>query len=113
MKHWCYFLPAFILLSCQQPFEKDDLLGTWDIVSATDLETGEEELPPPDEAYFVEIRTDSIYTQDGWAGAWELEGDSIRIDGIGSVFIKKLTSTDLTVEHSIYMAYRLTLRKRK
>ncbi len=113
MKPCYYFLLPFLLFSCQQPLEKDDLLGTWDIIAAIDLETGEEEWPPADEEAFVEIRTDSIYTSDGLGYAWELDGDSIRIEDIGSVFVRKLTSTDLTVEYNILVEYRLTLHKRK
>ena len=113
MKPCYYFLLPFLLFSCQQPLEKDDLLGTWDMITLTDLETGEEERPQADEEAFVVIRTDSIYSSDGLGYAWELDGDSIRIEDIGAVYIKKLTSEGLTVEYNILSEYRLTLRKRK
>jgi hypothetical protein len=44
MKQIIFILLALILLSCNQNHKKDDLLGIWDVVSSTDIETGEVEL---------------------------------------------------------------------
>lgn len=44
MKQIIFILLALIILSCNQNHKKDDLLGIWDVVSSTDIETGEVEL---------------------------------------------------------------------
>ena len=113
MKQIIFILFAFIILSCNQNHEKGDLLGTWDFISATDIETGEVELPEGDDKGFVEFRLDSLYLSWDDVYTWQIKGDSILIDGLASVYIKEMTSNRLTVEYDFFGAQRLTLSKRK
>jgi hypothetical protein len=114
MKQIIFILLALIILSCSQNHKKDDLMGIWDVVSSTDIETGEVELS---EKEFVEFKLDSIYLISDFevdkVFAWRIEGDSIFLDKDGSVFIKKLTKNELIVEYDFLGKIMLTLKKRK
>ena len=81
MKQIIFILLAFIILSCNQNHKKDDLLGIWDVVSSTDIETGEVELS---EKEFVEFKSDSLYLisdlETVEVFAWQIKGDSIFLD---------------------------------
>ncbi|MFH6768357.1 hypothetical protein V8G56_06395 [Gaetbulibacter aquiaggeris] len=114
MKQIIFILLALIILSCNQNHKKDDLLGIWDVVSSTDIETGEVELS---EKEFVEFKSDSIYLISDFevdkVFAWRIEGDSIFLDKDGSVYIKKLTKNELIVEYGFLGKIQLTLKKRK
>ena len=114
MKKLIFILFAFIILGCNQNFKKKgDLLGTWDVVSSTDIETGEIELPESDNLEFVEFKSDSLYFGSDIVFAWRIEGDSIFLDEDGSVYIKELTVNNLTVEYDFFGKIQLVLNKRK
>jgi len=113
MKQIIFILSAFIILGCNQNYKKDDLLGTWDIVSSTDIETGEVSLPESDDAEFVEFKSDSLYLGSDIVYAWRIKGDSIFLDEDGSVYIKELTTNNLTVEYDFLGKIQLVLNKRK
>ena len=114
MKQIIFILLAFIILSCNQNHKKDDLLGIWDVVSSTDIETGEVELS---EKEFVEFKSDSLYLisdlETVEVFAWQIKGDSIFLDESGSAYIKELTNDNLTVEYDFFGKIQLTLKKRK
>jgi len=113
MKQIVLILLAFIILSCDQKPKKDDLLGIWDVLSSTDIETGEVELP---EKGFVEFKSDSLYISDletVEVFAWQIKGDSIFLDKSGSAYIKEWTNDNLTVEYDFLGKIQLTLKKRK
>ncbi len=112
MKNSLLLFVLFIVVSCNRTADKTELPGTWDMVSVTDLETGEVTLPPEGEEAYFEITADSIFSTEGDAYAWQLEGDSIILDKVGSVFIAELTSNDLTVEFDFFGMTRLILKKR-
>ena len=118
MKKLIFILFAFIILGCNQNFKKKgDLLGTWDVVSSTDIESGEVELPESDNLVFVEFKSDSLYLISDFevnqVFAWQIEGDSIFLDEDLSVYIKELTTNNLTVEYDFFGKIQLTLKKRK
>ena len=117
MKQIIFILLALIILSCNQNHKKDDLLGIWDVVSSTDIETGEVELSEKEFVEFVEFKSDSIYLISDFevdkVFAWRIEGDSIFLDKDGSVYIKKLTKNELIVEYDFLGKIQLTLKKRK
>jgi len=119
MKQIIFVLSAFILLGCNQNHKKDDLMGTWDWVSSTDLETGEVDFFDGDKyAEFVEIKSDSIYV---WLDLdrhndtpWRIEGDSIFLDDFNiSLYIKELSQNALIVEYDYYGKTLFNLKKRK
>jgi len=114
MKQLIFILFSFIILSCNQNHKKDDLLGTWDFVSSTDIETGEITLPESDDAEFVEFKSDSLYLSSDIVFAWQIKGDSIFLDEFGSVYIKELTGDKLIVEYDFFFGEaRVTFRRRK
>jgi len=113
MKQIIFILFAFIILSCNQNHKKDHLLGTWDVVSSTDIETGEISLPESDDAEFVEFKSDSLYLGSDIVFAWRIKGDSIFLDELGSVYVKELTPVKLIVEYDFLGKVQLTLKKRK
>ena len=114
MKQLILSLLTFTLLSCNHHYKKDDLIGIWDVVSATDVETGEVELQKKES---VEIKTDSLYLISDLevqrVFAWRIEGDSIIIGDVGSVYINELTANNLIVEYDFIGKTQLTLIKRK
>jgi hypothetical protein len=118
MKKLIFILFAFIILGCNQNFKKKgDLLGTWGVVSSTDVESGEVELPESDNLVFVEFKTDSLYLISNFevdqVFAWRIEGDSIFLKEGGSAYIKELTNDELIVEYDFLGKIQLTLKKRK
>jgi hypothetical protein len=121
MKQIIFILLACIILSCNQNHKKDDLLGIWDVVSLTDIETGEVELLENVTKEFVEFKSDSLYLISDFevdkVFAWRIEGDSIFLDEDGSVYIsgyiKELTANNLTVEYDFLGKTQLVLNKRK
>ena len=112
---------AFIILGCNQNLKKDDLMGTWDVVSETDIETGKVRFPESDELFFVEFKSDSLYLSPDLSAsadnvAWRIEGDSIFInDDEDAVYITELTDNELTVEYGFLSKrkYLVKLKKRK
>ena len=114
MKQIIFILLTFIILSCKQNHKKDDLLGIWDVVSSTDIETGEVELSVKE---YVEFKSDSVYLISDFGSdkvfAWRIEGDSIFLDEDSSGYIKELTANNLTVEYDFFGKTQLVLNKRK
>jgi len=88
-------------------------LGTWNVVSSTDIESGEVELLESDNLEFVEFKSDSLYLGFDEVFAWRIEGDSIFLKEGGSVYIKELTKNELTVEYDFLGKIQLTLKKKK
>ncbi|WP_370479035.1 hypothetical protein [Tamlana flava] len=119
MKKLILILFAFIILGCDQNLKKKGvLLGTWDAISATDIETGEVSFPESDELAFVEFKSDSLYlSPDLSLGdkvfAWRIEGDSIVLFDEGNVYIKELTKNKLVVEYDFFGKTQLNFKKRK
>lgn len=82
-------------------YEKFDLLGTWEAVSETDLETGEVYEFQDDDKMIVEIKFDSLAPYGDQVYAWEIEKDSILVYANGwpwSFNIKELTESELIIE---------------
>lgn len=117
MKQLIFYPLAFILLSCAQNFKKDDLLGIWDVVSSTDIETRKVELSENGNKEYVEFKSDSLYLfsdlDSDTVFAWHIEGDSIFLDESSSVYIKKFTKNELIVEYDFLDKIQLKLKKRK
>lgn len=117
MKKLIFVLIAFMILGCNQNLKKKgDLLGRWDWVSSTDIETGEVDLFDGDSLEFVEIKSDTIYLMLGLdidaVYPWRIEGDSIFLDDdYMSFYIKELTKNELVVEYDGKKLF--TLKKRK
>ncbi len=57
-------LSAIILLGCKHNYKKRDLLGTWDVVSSIDIESGEITFLEEDDDGFVNIGKDKWYEGD-------------------------------------------------
>jgi len=113
MKHTIVFLFAITILGCNENYKKGDLLGTWDVVSATDIKTGKVEFPETEDSEFVEIKSDSLYLGSDNAIAWRIVGDTIFLNEADSVYIKKWTNDTLIVEYDFFGKTLLTLKKRK
>lgn len=100
MKQILIILSFVIISGCATKYVASDLIGTWEAVSMTDLETGKIALPEIDfDRYVVEIRPDSLKEYEGDTYAWKLEGDSIFVSFF-SFYIKDLDSEYLTVVHN-------------
>lgn len=124
MSKLIFILLAFLILGCNPNHKEKTLLGTWDFVSSTNLETGEVDFPEDDED-FVEFRIDSIFVSPTSMYAWKIKGDSIILEGIPKFFdsgfysipfyIKELTSNKLTVDfdEGAGSIGRFILKKRK
>lgn len=117
MKKLIFILFAFIILGCNQNLKKKgELLGIWDVVSSTAIETGEVELLENVTKEFVEFKSDSLYLISDFevdkVFAWQIKGDSIFLDEFGSVYIKELTKNELIVEYDFLGKIQLTLKKR-
>ncbi|WP_242086477.1 lipocalin family protein [Aestuariivivens sediminis] len=118
MKQIIIVLSAFILLSCNQNHKKEDLLGTWDIVSSIDIETGEvEEFPESDEELLAEFKSDSLYLIENSnptnVFSWRINRDTLFLNEADTVYIKELTADKLVVEYDFIGMIRLELKKRK
>jgi hypothetical protein len=113
MKHFIVFLFAITILGCNENYKKGDLLGTWDFVSTTNIETGKVELPENEDSVFVEIKSDSLYLDSYDTIAWRIVGDSVFLVAADSVYIKKLTNDTLIVEYDFFGKTLLTFKKRK
>lgn len=117
MKRILFFLLAFMIVSCNQNPNKEYLLGVWDIVSSTDIETGQVDFSENDNKEFVEFKSDSIYLISDVGSdtvfAWRSVGDSIFLDEYFSIYIKELTKNKLTVEYDFLGKNQITLKKRK
>ncbi len=122
MKQIIFILFAITIIGCNSNHKTGDLLGTWDCISSTDIKTEEISLPEGDESLIVEFRRDSFIipsllidslfiTKNSYG--WKIKGDSILIEGLGSVYIKELTPSSLTVEMDFSGEQRLTFRKIK
>ena len=119
MTRLTFLLFVIIVLGCKPNDEKSDLiLGTWDCVSALDMETQEILLPENDEKLFAEFKIDSLYLsdKDGYIDwriyAWHIKEDSLFLDGLGSIYIKELSKNNLIVEHELFGKQRLEFIKK-
>jgi hypothetical protein len=113
MKNLIFILLAFILIACNKNLKKKDtIIGTWEVVSIIDIETGEVELQESDNLAFVEVKSDTIYLSSDKAFAWRIEGDSIFLDEFGSVYIKELSKNRIIVEYNFLGKTRLILKKK-
>lgn len=102
MKQVIIILFAIIISEGNQKYKKSDLIGAWEAVSITELETGEIELLEDEfDKFVVEVRLDSIYLYEDDVYAWKIEGDSIIVDW-ASFYIKELTSNNLTLVQYVY-----------
>jgi len=119
MRKLLFILFVFIILGCNQNLKKKGLLlGTWDVVSETDIETGKVRFPESDDLWFVEFKSDSIYVSSNpnEGAAWRIEGDSIFIDDDKVPFyIKELSQNTLIAEYGFLSKrkFLITLNKRK
>ena len=115
MKNIIFILLVFTIIGCKQSHHRDNLIGTWDWVSSTDIETGEVELYDGDDSEFVEFKSDSLYLIPDKVFAWRIEGDSIFLDDdYLSVYIKELSNNALIVEFVLWGGKeQMTLKKRK
>jgi len=105
---------ALMILGCNQNLKKNfDIIGTWDVVSTTNIETGEVLLPESNHKDFVEFKSDSLYLSSGEVFAWSIEGDSIFLEKSGAAYIKTLTKKELIVEYNFLSKIQLTLKRRK
>ncbi|WP_027138025.1 hypothetical protein [Gaetbulibacter saemankumensis] len=115
MKQILSFLLVFTIIGCNSNYKKGDLLGTWELVSLIDIETGDVEWEKIDKSEFVLFRSDSLYlisdTNSDKVFAWQIMGDSIVLDEMGSVYIKELTVDKLIVEYDFFGMTRLELKK--
>jgi len=117
MKQIFFVLSALILFSCNLNHKKDDLMGTWDVVSSINIETGEVEFTENDDELLAVFKSDLLYlieksdTTDVFS--WRIKGDSIILDKEGPVYIKELTANKLVVEYDVLGIIRLELKKRK
>ena len=118
MKKPLIILLAFIFLGCNQHYKKKDLLGTWDIVSSIDIESGEVEFLKGDDEMAAVFKSDSLYLFDNYDSdkyfAWRIKGDSLILeDGIRyfNIYIKELTKDKLVVEYDFLGIVRLELKK--
>jgi len=117
MKQIFFVLIAFMLLGCNQNHKKEDLLGTWDIVSSIDIETGEVEFPDNEDELSVVFKSDSLYlienshtTKDFF---WRINRDMLFLNEADTVYIKELTADKLVVEYDFLSKTGLELKKRK
>lgn len=113
MKRLIFILFSIIIVGCSNNYKKSDLLGNWDCISITDVETGEISLPEGDDKFLAEFRSDSLYLSTEEVYAWHIKGDSIFLNEGLSVFIKELTPSSLTVELDIFGEQRLKFKKIK
>ena len=113
MKRLIFILFSIIIVGCNNNYKKSDLLGTWDCISITDIETGEISIPEDEDTFIAEFRSDSLYLSTEEVYAWQIKGDSIFLNGDLSVCIKELTPSSLTVELDVFGEQRLTFKKIK
>jgi len=113
MKQIIFILFAIIIIGCNRNHKTSDLLGTWNCVSSTNIETEEILLPEDDDMLIAEFRPDSLYLNTEEVYGWEIKGDSILLDGVAYVYIKELTPSSLTVEIDFIGELRLTFIKIK
>lgn len=120
MKQLFYILLTVILLSCSNKPKASDLLGTWDCISSTNVETGEVSLPEDYERFMVHFTKDSVTfprsPEDSSimlnnSFSWKIKGDSIVIDNLISVYIKQLTKTNLSVVYDFLGEQQLNFKK--
>lgn len=112
MKQLTLILFTIMLFGCSHKHKKVDLMGTWDLVSVTDIETGEVEFPELGKTDFVQVSLDSVYLSWGDTYSWKIEGDSIFIDGLVSVYIKDLTLDELVVEYDFFGEQQVKFNKK-
>ena len=120
MKNIILILFSIVMIGCSRNYEKSDFLGSWNCISSIDLETNDLTILDGEEQLMVEFGTDSLYLFD-YSGmsilddkyAWQIKGDSILINGLGSFYIKELNANSLTVEFNIIDKTRMTLEKIK
>jgi len=117
MKKLIFILFAITIIGCNSSHKTSDLLGIWDIVSSTNIESGDVELPDGDNLGFVEFKSDSLYVispfEEDMVFAWRIEGDSIFLKNFDSFYIKELTKNKLIVENYFISKQQITLKKRK
>ncbi len=91
--------------------KKETLIGTWEVVYATEIETGENNWPEDDQKHVVVFKPDSVYVDSHIEYAWSIEGDSIVLDKYNAVYIKKLTKNELIVIYEFFGEIELKLKK--
>jgi len=110
-----------IVLGCGSNSEKIDIIGNWDLVSVFDFETQEISRAPNGEKFIAEFKSDSLYLRsidsnteyDVDLYAWQIKGDSLFLDELGSIYIKELSKNSLIVEQELFGKQRLTFLKIK
>ena len=112
MKQIIFILCVTVILVCSHQHKKAEFIGIWDLVSVTDIKTGEVEFPEDDDKEFVQVNSDSIYLSWDDTYSWTIVGDSILIDGLISVYIKELNANELVVEYEFFGGQRVNLIKR-
>lgn len=120
MKNIILILFSIVMIGCNRNYEKSEFLGSWNCISSIDLETNELTIPEGEEQLMVEFRSDSLYLFD-YSGmsilddkyAWQIKGDSVLINDLGSFYIKELNAKSLTVEFNIIGETRMTFEKIK
>ncbi len=100
MKKLIIILFAIAISSCNQKFKKADFLGTWEIVSTTDSETGVVDKLEEEYRFLVDVKLDSLYKDDE-VYAWEIIGDSIFVDE-WPFYIKEVTGNKVIVEEEYF-----------
>ena len=112
MKQIIIVICAVIISGCATKYKKRDLIGKWEEVSITNMETGEVEIREGEpDRILVLLTMDSLYTISEHYNfypddhihekgiSWEVIGDSIFVDWM-SFFIKELRS-----DHIILVEY--------
>ncbi|WP_242156864.1 lipocalin family protein [Aestuariivivens sediminis] len=109
MKQIIFILLAFILIGCEQNHKKNYLLGTWEFVSGTDMETGEVKFLENDEKFIIVFKSDSVYEYDDPSSfyddsspdevyAWTIKNDSLFYGNWEGVYVKELTKVKLVLD---------------
>lgn len=117
MKQIVFIFFAFILVGCNNYYKKSDLLGTWDAVAVTDVETGQKTFLEDDEILNVVATLDSLYFSEFMGVcAWQIEGDTIlnvwetKGDTIPYV-IKEISPNKIIIEYAFFNKMLLELKK--
>lgn len=117
MKQIVFIFFAFIVVGCNNYYKKSDLLGTWDAVAVTDIETGQKTFLEDDEIFNVVATLDSLYFSEFMGVcAWQIEGDTIlnvwetKGDTIPYV-IKEISPNKIIIEYAFFNKLLLELKK--
>jgi hypothetical protein len=113
MKYLIIILTILFLISCEKQFEKEDFLGTWEIVTTTDSQTGVVNTIDDKYRFLVHLKPDSLYKENG-VYDWEIIGDSIFVNE-WPFYIKEVTDDKVIVETESFYEngrYLIELAKR-